>query len=126
MPLEAINFVKNTGCASMATMPQDTNGATSAAKIEAATYCAVDHERATGLTDIKSYIYEGYPVMLIVFLDPKFMSHDPDTEPYHWSGTQTNGLHAISAVGYDDEKQAVLILNSAGPDWKEQGYCWVS
>ena len=126
LPLDAIRFVQTTGCASMATMPQNASGVTSAAQIEAATFRAVDYEKVTSLAGIKSCIYEGYPVMLIVFLDPKFMSHDPDPAPYRWSGTKSNGLHAISAVGYDDEKQAILIMNSSGPGWKDKGFCWVS
>jgi len=126
IPLDAIRFVEKTGCASLATMPQNSDSATQTALTEAATFRAADHERAANLDDIKAYLHDGYPVMLVVFLDAGFMNYEADNLPYLWAGTKTNGLHAISAVGYDDDKQAVLIMNSSGPEWKDSGFCWVS
>jgi C1A family cysteine protease len=35
------------------------------------------------------------------------------------------GGHAIMAAGYDDSKEAVLIRNSWGEDWGENGYFWM-
>ena len=35
------------------------------------------------------------------------------------------GGHAISAFGYDDEKGALLIRNSWGEEWGENGYGWL-
>jgi C1A family cysteine protease len=32
------------------------------------------------------------------------------------------GGHAILAVGYDDEKELVIIRNSWGKDWGDAGY----
>lgn len=125
-PLDAIRFVKETGCASMATVPQNSDRATQTALTEAATFRAADHERAENLDDIKAYLHDGYPVMLVVFLDAGFMNYAADDSPYLWAGTKTNGLHAISAVGYNDDKQAVLIMNSSGTEWKDSGFCWVS
>ena len=126
VPLDAVNFVTKTGCASMATVPQNSDSATQTALTEAATFRAADHERAENLDDIKAYLHDGYPVMLVVFLDAGFMNYAADNSPYLWAGTKTNGLHAISAVGYNDDKQAVLIMNSSGPQWKDGGFCWVS
>lgn len=33
--------------------------------------------------------------------------------------------HAVLAIGYDDEKQAVLIQNSRGPTWGGTGTFWM-
>lgn len=35
------------------------------------------------------------------------------------------GGHAVLAVGYDDEKQAVLVRNSWGAAWGQSGYFWM-
>merc|ERR1711998_780875 len=38
---------------------------------------------------------------------------------------QVLGGHAVMACGFDDEKQAVLVRNSWGSDWGENGYFWM-
>merc|ERR1711998_428137 len=35
------------------------------------------------------------------------------------------GGHAVMACGFDDEKQAVLVRNSWGKSWGDQGYFWM-
>ena len=32
--------------------------------------------------------------------------------------------HAVCAVGYDDDKQIVIIRNSWGDHWGDNGYCY--
>lgn len=36
------------------------------------------------------------------------------------------GLHAVTCVGYDDEKKAFRIVNSWGSYWGDNGYLWLS
>lgn len=122
---DAVDFVMKTGCASLATM-QHADSATEAANTEAATFRATDYKWLKNLADIKAYLQDGYPVMLVVQLDTGFKNYVADSSPYQWDGTKTQGTHAISAVGYDDDKQAILIMNSSGTDWKDKGFCWVS
>lgn len=38
---------------------------------------------------------------------------------------QQLGAHAVLFVGYDLEKQQILVRNSFGPKWGEQGHFWV-
>jgi C1A family cysteine protease len=51
--------------------------------------------------------------------------------PFPEPTERTLGGHAVVAVGYDDKKQigkekgALLIRNSWGTDWGEQGYGWL-
>ncbi|HTJ97150.1 MAG TPA: C1 family peptidase [Rhodocyclaceae bacterium] len=51
--------------------------------------------------------------------------------PYPVKGDALEGGHAVLAVGYDDKKKigtskgALLIRNSWGKEWGEQGYGWL-
>ena len=126
IPIDAVNLLKRDGCASLVTMPSGNGLPTATAKIEAAAFRAFVHERARGLDDVRAYLDEGFPVVLIVGLDSGFTSLDASTEPYKWSQEKSDNYHAVTAVGYDDQKNAVRIMNSWGTKWKDQGYCWVS
>jgi C1A family cysteine protease len=35
------------------------------------------------------------------------------------------GGHAMCMVGYDLEKRLFLAKNSFGPEWGDNGYCWI-
>ncbi len=44
----------------------------------------------------------------------------------HASVSSPNDVnHAITIVGWDDNKQAYLVKNSWGPGWGDKGYVWV-
>lgn len=45
---------------------------------------------------------------------------------YKSTSKDTLGGHAISIVGYDDNKQAFIIRNSWGEEWGEKGFAYVS
>lgn len=120
--IKAIRFVTSNGCASMATAKEDD----SKESAEAKTFRAGKHVRAVDLHDIKTYIAEGYPVMMIIDLDDAFRDDKPGDGPYVWSGVPKQQYHAVTAVGYDDSKNALLLMNSWGKDWKDGGFCWAS
>lgn len=127
IPIDAVNLVKKEGCASLVTMPPGRNPPTATARVEAANFRALIHERARDLGDLRAYLDEGYPVVLVVRLDSEFRSLNASAEPYKWSQeSKSNNFHAVTAVGYDDRKSAVRIMNSWGTKWKDKGYCWVS
>lgn len=125
-PSEAIEYVEDTGCASLATMPLGSASPTAASRREAQAYRAIEHEVLTSLDDIKSSLDESIPVILVIHLDDEFKDYSPDAAPYRWSHKASQGPHAICAVGYDDCKNELLIMNSVGTDWKDGGFCWVS
>ncbi len=126
IPSDAVNLLKKEGCASLVTMPLDKSVPTATAKVEAAAFRPLLHERARGLNDLRGYLDEGFPVVLIVQLDEGFISKSPSAEPYKWSQKKSKNFHAVTAVGYDDQKKAVKIMNSWGTEWKDKGFCWVS
>lgn len=54
---------------------------------------------------------------------------------FDWSGSnvysvttsaQDDGLHAMTIIGYDDEKAAFRVINSWGKQWGDGGYFWLS
>jgi C1A family cysteine protease len=94
------------------------------------------------LESVKQYIRVGVPSMFGFWGYPSFDSGDkPGSIPLptasELKGDPSWG-HAVAAIGYDDDfeitntadgrttKGALLIRNSWGPAWGQQGYGWMS
>ncbi|MEZ6130236.1 MAG: C1 family peptidase [Planctomycetaceae bacterium] len=130
---DAITFIHEHGCATLQTMPLGTATPDASADKEAFVYRPWDHERAENVGDLRYYLQHGYPVILVIRNDAVFNGRQRLPEPFRWEKTRdemnadfdTYGPHAICAVGYDDQKQAILVMNSLGSDWKDGGFCWV-
>jgi C1A family cysteine protease len=93
---------------------------------------------ANVLASVKKYLAAGVPSMFGFWGFASF--DDCDTRggiPYPCPGEQAQWGHAIVAVGYDDTKKikntrcnktstgALLIRNSWGTGWGDQGYGWI-
>lgn len=76
------------------------------------------------ISNIKAYLYSGYPVMFAFYVDEGLNFLSP---PYIWK--QRKGRigegHAVVVIGYDDSKQAFKIQNSWGATWKDRGCFWI-
>lgn len=48
---------------------------------------------------------------------------DPDRNDF-WNGRGNYGGHATCIIGYDDNKKALLLRNSWGKEWGNNGYTW--
>jgi C1A family cysteine protease len=92
----------------------------------------------TVLESVKKYLTAGIPAMFGFWGFPSFENTDiPGGIPYPCPGEQAQWGHAIVAAGYDDNKKitntkcnkatkgALLIRNSWGKDWGENGYGWL-
>ena len=92
----------------------------------------------TVLTNVKRYLSAGIPSMFGFWGFPSFSSCDVKGGiPYPCPGERAQWGHAIVAVGYDDDKKikntqcnkkttgALLIRNSWGTTWGDQGYGWL-
>jgi len=90
------------------------------------------------LASVKQWIATGIPSMFGFYVFPSFQSSNiKGAIPYPSPGEQAEGGHAVVAVGYDDDfkitntksnKQttgALLIRNSWGKDWGDNGYGWL-
>jgi len=61
-----------------------------------------------------------------VKVTPAFQAYKSGIFDEHASVSSPNDVnHAITIVGWDDNKQAYLVKNSWGPGWGDKGYVWV-
>jgi len=93
---------------------------------------------ATVLASVKTYLAAGIPSMFGFYGFPSFnQSNVRGGIPYPCVGERAQWGHAIVAVGFDDTKKiknlvcnrettgALLIRNSWGTAWGDQGYGWL-
>ncbi len=92
----------------------------------------------TVLKGLKAYLAEGHPAMFGFSVYSSIEQADRDGRiPFPDRRESVEGGHAVAAVGYDDAmeignrsgagktKGALLIRNSWGAGWGEQGYGWL-
>lgn len=77
------------------------------------------------LTNLKTAVVNGYPIIIAVQLDKSFYNMNKTFETQNYSGTNKSediiGSHAMSIVGYDDDLQAFYVENSWGEYWGNKG-----
>jgi C1A family cysteine protease len=86
------------------------------------------YHRIVGLDELRAELAEGHPVAFGFDVPESFEDNEtaetgtmrpPDP------GEEIVGGHAVLAVGYDDNRSAVLVRNSWGSDWGLEGYFWM-
>jgi C1A family cysteine protease len=92
-------------------------------KTLAVSYHALDN---TDITELKTCLAMGHPFELGFMVYRNFMYGNwKDTMPMPTKNEQILGGHAVTAIGYDDSRQAFRIKNSWGNDWKDGGCFWM-
>jgi C1A family cysteine protease len=77
---------------------------------------------------LKTCLAEGYPFVFGFTVFEQFESAETARTGIvrmPTKGEKALGGHAVTCVGYDDEKQSFLIRNSWGKDWGIDGYFWM-
>jgi hypothetical protein len=81
------------------------------------------------LITLKHCIYLGYPISFGIMLYESFDSEEAYTKGnIHFPNKQTEqmlGGHALTIVGYDDNKQIFIVANSWGSTWGDKGFCYI-
>lgn len=80
----------------------------------------------SNLIEIKNCLAEGYPFVFGFSVYENFESAEvARTGVMPMPAGKQLGGHAVTGVGYDDDKQAVLVRNSWGSGWGQDGYFWM-
>lgn len=74
---------------------------------------------------LKDALCKYGPLAVAVNATSSFSSHDPADGVFEEEGADEGINHAVTLVGWDDDKNAWLIKNSWGSGWCDNGYMWI-
>jgi hypothetical protein len=135
---DGLKLMKDKGCATLATCPYEPGEfrgqPTAAALAEAALFKIRSYKAARSKDAIRAAVQRGHVVPIGVIVTPIFMGGHWEiyTRELHDRGLaqrkpdQPHGRHAMCVVGFDDSKEAFLVMNSWGKNWGKNGYFWLS
>jgi C1A family cysteine protease len=93
-----------------------------------AIYHITSYHALTNLHDIKACLASGSPVYIGFTVYSSFESEEVAKNgimPMPVDGEEILGGHAVVIVGYDDNKQRLLVRNSWGKKWGVKGYFYM-
>lgn len=88
------------------------------------------------VVNMKQAIYSGYPVVFGYTVTKRMREWQDASRAvqrstnfvlpaqYGSRADKVDGFHAVLAIGYDDSKKALLVRNSWGEDWGDDGHFW--
>jgi len=111
----------------------DPNRASTAAEVaqEDSDRLLIEHTLAVPveLDAWKHALAEGHPIIFGIVLFESFDKQRkkglvplPSTNE---TGRESHGAHAMLCVGYSDRDRVFIVRNSWGPEWGDQGYCYM-
>lgn len=79
------------------------------------------------LDHLRAYLAQSEPVILVIEMHENFLRSGMRVSQavYREARGKFLGHHAVVAVGYDDTKRQVKILNSWGRRWGQEGYAFI-
>ncbi|WP_353230185.1 C1 family peptidase [Novosphingobium sp.] len=137
--IDALKLLKNEGTATFADFPDNPNICNDPAPqslVSGSTdqklggWSAISRENARDpqspvvLDDIRGALFRQQPVVFTMPAPDDFMTFK-GSAAYTHSRHEDSNLHAMTLVGYDDDRQAFRVINSWGKDWGDQGYVWI-
>ncbi|MEB3329300.1 MAG: C1 family peptidase [Candidatus Sericytochromatia bacterium] len=127
---DTMKAIAQAGIASEATWPYlidvFTQRPADAAYAQASTWRLTTGVQLAGLPDIKKALARKQPVVFGMRLYQTFRDVGPDgLLPLPQPGDVMVGGHAVAAVGYDDGRQVLIVRNSFGTAWGDQGHFYL-
>jgi C1A family cysteine protease len=127
---DGMKVLTDTGVAKEATCPYDiahfTDKPSAAAYAEAGEMKIHDATNIQGLEDTKTALNNGQAVAFGFRVYDSFRKIGKDgMMPVPKPGEGVLGGHAVLAVGYDDAKKVLIVRNSWGTKWGDQGYFYM-
>ncbi|MHA6768721.1 C1 family peptidase [Sphingobium ummariense] len=137
--VQALTLLQNEGTVSLADFPDDISKCAIPAPEELKTrasnyrlldWRAVDREVKDDwrtpiiLDDVKGALSRGAPVIFAMPAPTDFKAFRGDGI-YRRAEKPEALYHAMAIVGYDEDRQALRIMNSWGPVWGDKGYAWM-
>jgi hypothetical protein len=127
--LQVLGLLRDKGVCTWAKMPWIQNDCNTLPNADqyanAANYKITGYSKvlASDIGTIKSILASNKPLVSQYSIDDNFRNGAPD---YIWNSFSGNpGFHALCIVGYDDTKNAFLIVNSWGTEFGDNGYRWI-
>jgi len=80
------------------------------------------------LSEVKACLFDGYPVVFGFMIYESMMTSSVTRSgvvPIPSRRERPTGGHAVTAVGYDDSKQCLIVRNSWGEAWGMAGYFYL-
>ena len=88
--------------------------------------CITEYRRIESLEGVKQCLADGFPVIFGFTVYTSFnIIGRSGIMPMPQPDERTEGGHAVLAVGYDDKKQCLIVRNSWGKSWGDQGYFYM-
>lgn len=134
MPEQATRFLQRSGIPDEACMPYssgstglDVSCGHQCSDASARNLRIADYSTPTSfggsIDEVKEALKRG-PLVTTLMVYEDFLAYGSGV--YRHVTGKIAGGHAVSLVGYDNQKRAWLIRNSWGPEWGEGGYGWIS
>ena len=82
----------------------------------------------TSLNQLQGCLAEGYPFVFGFTVYQSFNTEEvakTGVMPLPKRKEKVLGGHAVTAVGYDDNKQVIIVRNSWGKEWGDKGYFYM-
>lgn len=129
-PAVALNILYRLGCARYSDMPYQEATADNPPTIEqqqaAYPFQIADWIVMTPTSEnLRIALSQDMPVVLITTVTSEFEELDGERVFDDFQPDHATGRHAMCAVGYDDQRRAIRLVNSWGIDWGDHGYGWV-
>lgn len=128
---QAMALVQTGGVATLADVPYDARQCSTApsqtAQTDALSFRIEDWKAldTRSIDNIKGEVSRGNPVVFGMEISDSFETLKGD-QIYDDVAAKRTGGHAMTIVGYDDQRQAVKVMNSWGTAWGDKGFGWIS